>query len=294
MTYSIVACDDDHLGVATASHWIAVGSLVTWAEAGAGAVATQAFTNPAYGPHALASLAAGADASTALERVVAGDPLRDLRQVTLIDVAGRTAHHTGPGCFPKTAASCGTNAVAAGNMLASSQVPLAMLEAFTAYGGSLAERLVATLAAGEETGGDARGRQAAALLVVQKTVQRDAGLGVVTDLRVDDHPHPIDELGRLLNLHAEYEQISGAVFPSHSDALTSAYTPDLTAVEAQLNRFAESFVGEAKTEAALWLALSKLQAGRRDEAWRLLRELPEMVPLVSSWHQHLSRRQTGD
>lgn len=294
VTYSIVACDDNHLGVATASHWIAVGSLVTWAEAGVGAVATQAFTNPAYGPQALASLAADTDASAAVENAIAEDPLRELRQVALIDAAGHTACHSGLHCFPKTATSSGKNAVATGNMLASSQVPHAMVETFTASIGNLAERLVAALAAGEAAGGDARGRQAAALLVVQRTSQRDAGPGIVADLRVDDHSNPVDELGRLLNLHAAYEQISGAVFPSHSGVLTSASTRDLAAAEAKLSTLAESLVGEARVEASLWLALSNLQTGHRDEAKRILRDLSEMIPLVSSWSQHLSHRQTSD
>ncbi|CAN5886877.1 hypothetical protein BH23ACT11_BH23ACT11_22890 [soil metagenome] len=294
MTYSIVACDDEHLGVATASHWIAVGSLVAWAEAGVGAVATQAFTNPAYGPRALGSLAAGAAASTAVENIIADDPLRDLRQVALIDAAGRTAHHTGPGCFPVTATNSDSNAVATGNMLASTQVPAEIQKTFTASIGSLAERLVAALAAGEEAGGDARGRQAAALLVVQKAPQPDTGLGIVVDLRVDDHPHPVAELGRLLNLHAEYAQISNAVFPSHTDVLTGASTHDLAETEAQLSGFVESFAGETRVEATLWLALSHLRNGRREEAMRVLRQLPEMIPVVSSWNQHLSRRQVED
>lgn len=268
MTYSIVAADRHHLGAATASHWLGVGSLVLWCEAGVGAVVTQAFTEPAHGPRVLDLLRAGGTAPAALAEALADDAEPRLRQVAALDTQGRLAHHTGAGCFPETAtAECGTG-VALGNMLAAPGVPQAMLEAFAASEGELAVRLVDALAAGEASGGDARGRQAAALQVVERGGRHPRGSGTVVDLRVDDDPHPVGRLRELLRRRAWW-----AAVPRGD---TAEATPDLA-------RLAETAEGEARSEAALWLAVSHLRAGRRGEAQHVLRNRPALFALALSW-----------
>lgn len=200
MTFSLIARDDRHLGVATASRSLAVGAIVPWARAGIGVVATQAFTSPRIAAHGLDGLASGTRPAQLLESLLAADPSPELRQVAILDAAGRVAHHTGNRCVPAAAAMEVSDAIAIGNMLTSSEVVRRMLEAWQATPGSVAERLVRALLAGEEAGGDARGRQAAALKVVERHVLHPTAEGVAADLRVDDHPGPIGELARLLGL----------------------------------------------------------------------------------------------
>ena len=205
-TYSIVACDPERreLGVAVQSKFLAVGSLVPWAEAEIGAVATQAWMNPDFGPDGLALLRDGLDAEAALERLVAGDSGRDRRQVGIVDASGRAATYTGSGCLDWAGSRTGRGYAVQGNILVSEATVDAMASAFEGDTSSpLAERLLAALAAGQAAGGDRRGQQAAALLVVAK----GRGYGccdLVVDLRVDDHERPVDELARLLALHELY------------------------------------------------------------------------------------------
>jgi len=208
MTFSLVARDPDtgQLGIAVASCTLAVGRAVPWARAGVGAVATQASSNRGYGPRALDLLAAGTEAADALDRLVAGDADAAQRQVGVIGVTGAPAGWTGGECLP----ACGqvvTDGVAAlGNMLASRSVVPSLAQGYAEATGDLAARLLAALRAGADSGGDLRGRQAAALLVVAG--ERDDAApweGVRVDLRVDDAPDPIAELARLLRLQRAYE-----------------------------------------------------------------------------------------
>ena len=168
MTYSIVARDRDtgELGVAVQSHWFSVGSLVTWARPGIGAVATQANVDPGYGPRALDLLAAGTPAPAALAELLAADPGRESRQVAVVDGAGGVAAHTGTACMAFAGHVTGAGVSCQANIMASERVWPAMLEAFTAATGSLGERLLDALDAAEREGGDLRGRQSAAILVV--------------------------------------------------------------------------------------------------------------------------------
>ena len=205
-TYSIVACDPERreLGVAVQSKFLAVGSLVPWAEAEIGAVATQAWMNPDFGPDGLTLLRDGLDAEASLERLVAGDSGRDRRQVGIVDASGCAATYTGSGCLDWAGSRTGRGYAVQGNLLVSEATVDAMASAFEGDTSSpLAERLLTALAAGQAAGGDRRGQQAAALLVVAK----GRGYGccdVVVDLRVDDHERPVDELARLLALHELY------------------------------------------------------------------------------------------
>jgi uncharacterized Ntn-hydrolase superfamily protein len=204
MTYSIVAWDPDvpQWGVAVQSKFLAVGSLVSWAQAGVGAVATQAWANPQYGPDGLVLLRDGLSAAEVVERLVAADDGRDERQLGIVDRDGGSAAHTGSSCNDWAGHRTGDGYAAQGNILVSRATVDALAETFEAGAGrSLARRLIDCLAAAQVAGGDKRGQQSAALLVVQA----DAGYGgltdVTVDLRVDDHERPIEELRRLYALH---------------------------------------------------------------------------------------------
>jgi len=203
-TYSIVARDPEtgDLGVAVQSHWFSVGSVVSWAQAGTGAVATQSVAEPAYGPRALERMAAGDAAPEALRVLLEEDPLARVRQVACVDAMGRIGVHTGEDCIPFADHVSGDGYSCQANMMASKTVPVTMAGAFEAADGDLAGRLLAALEAAETAGGDVRGRQSAALLVVPG--DGDAWRTRV-DLRVEDHPDPIAELGRILRLQRAYD-----------------------------------------------------------------------------------------
>ncbi len=204
MTYSIAACDLEagQWGVATQSKFLAVGSVVPWAEAGAGAVATQAYANPRYGPDGLALLRDGASAQEAVERLTAADEGRDERQLGIVDARGGGASFTGPGCSEWAGGLTGAGWAAQGNILVSGATVQALAAAFTdSAGRPLAERLLGALAAAQAAGGDRRGQQSAALLVVEAGGGYGGFTDVLVDLRVDDHPAPVSELTRLHGLH---------------------------------------------------------------------------------------------
>jgi len=203
-TYSIVACDLEagQWGVATPSKFLAVGSVVPWAEAVVGAVATQSYANPRYGPDGLALLRDGLSAEQAVARLTEADDGRDQRQLGIVDGRGGAATYTGSGCHAWAGGRIGHCFAAQGNILVSGETVDALAETFEATAGKpLAERLLDCLAAAQAAGGDKRGQQSAALLVVEK----DAGYAGLTDtlvdLRVDDHAHPIEELRRLYGIH---------------------------------------------------------------------------------------------
>jgi uncharacterized Ntn-hydrolase superfamily protein len=204
-TYSIAACDLDagQWGVATQSKFLAVGSVVPWAEPQVGAVATQAYANPRYGPKGLELLRSGLGASEVIERLTGDDDGRDHRQVGIVDARGHGATFTGAECLEWAGGIAGPGFAAQGNILVSEATVAALAESFTAGGGrALAERLLECLAAAQAAGGDRRGQQSAALLVVE----RDGGYAnlsdVLVDLRVDDHAAPVAELVRLYRLHS--------------------------------------------------------------------------------------------
>lgn len=203
-TYSICACDlpAGQWGVATQSKFLAVGSVVPWAAPHVGAVATQSYANPRYGPHGLDLLREGRTAAEVVERLTAADDDRALRQLGVVDGAGRAATFTGAECHPWAGGRTGECYAAQGNILVSGATVDALAETFErSKGRSLAERLLDCLDAAEAAGGDRRGRQSAALLVVE----RDGGYAglsdTLVDLRVDEHPDPLAELRRIFGLH---------------------------------------------------------------------------------------------
>lgn len=202
-TFSIVACDPEaqEWGVAVESKFLAVGAVVPWAQAGVGAIATQSYANTSYGPGGLALLAQGCQAQEALERLIAGDEGHARRQVGLVDAQGQAATYTGDECHAWAGGFTGTNYTVQGNILVSGETVEAMAMRFETARGELADRLVAALSAGQAAGGDRRGQQSAALLVVRP----EGGYGGYNDryldLRVDDDLLPIERLAALVDLH---------------------------------------------------------------------------------------------
>jgi uncharacterized Ntn-hydrolase superfamily protein len=203
-TYSIVACDLEarQWGVAVQSKFLAVGSVVPWAEPEVGAIATQAYANPTYGPNGLALLRAGLSASDVVERLTAEDEGRDERQLGVVDADGRSASWTGPGCNDWAGHRTGAGYAAQGNILVGEETVAALATTFEANAQlPLAQRLIECLAAAQAAGGDRRGQQSASLLVVQKDGGYAGLSDVLVDLRVDDHERPIQELRRIYDLH---------------------------------------------------------------------------------------------
>jgi uncharacterized Ntn-hydrolase superfamily protein len=203
-TYSIAACDLDaaQWGVAVQSKFLSVGSIVPWAEPGVGAIATQAYANPRYGPDGLALLRDGMGAEDVVRRLVAVDDGRDERQVGVVDARGGSASWTGSGCNDWAGHRTGPSYAAQGNILVGPETVDALAETFEATAHlSLERRLIECLAAAQAAGGDRRGQQSASLLVVQRNGGYAQLSDVVVDLRVDDHPRPIEELRRIYALH---------------------------------------------------------------------------------------------
>ena len=223
-TYSLVARDTvtGEMGVAVQSHWFSVGTLVTWAEAGVGAVATQSFVDPAYGPLGLELMRAGKTAPQALEGLLASDPGRDVRQVAMIDAAGNVAAHTGKRCIQGAGHIAGKNYSVQANLMLNEKVWGAMAEAYERSAGDLAERMLAALDAAQVVGGDIRGKQSAALLIVRARSTGRPWADKVMDLRVEDHPEPLQELRRLMKVHRAYDHMNrGDLAVEHNDVATA-------------------------------------------------------------------------
>jgi uncharacterized Ntn-hydrolase superfamily protein len=208
VTFSLVACDLEagQWGVTVASKFPAVGAVVPWAQGGVGAIATQSYANVTYGPDGLGLLASGLSAQQTVERLTGPDDQRDQRQLGVVDARGGSATFSGPGCMDWAGGRTGPCFAAQGNILTGPEVVDALVETFLATDGSLAERLLAALLAGDRAGGDRRGRQGAAVIVRQK----DAGYGgnndILIDLRVDDHADPVPEL---IRIHGVYDLLFG-------------------------------------------------------------------------------------
>ncbi|HEU5369971.1 MAG TPA: DUF1028 domain-containing protein, partial [Ktedonobacterales bacterium] len=205
-TFSIVAYDPNtgDLGIAVESKFLAVGAVVPWAKAGVGAVATQSWANTTYGPEGLELLAQGKTPDEAMAALTEPDEHRALRQVGIVDAKGRAATYTGSECFAWAGGITGPNYACQGNILVSEATVQALARTFEATAGGLWDRLIAALAAGQAAGGDSRGQESAALLVVREGGGYSGFNDRFIDLRVDDHPRPIEELARLLDLHKLY------------------------------------------------------------------------------------------
>jgi uncharacterized Ntn-hydrolase superfamily protein len=206
MTFSIVGYDpiEKEWGIAVQSKFLGVGAVVPWAKAGAGAVATQSYANTAYGPKALELMEQGKSAQETLEILLAEDPDREMRQVGLIDASGNPATFTGKLCYDWAGGVTGTHFAAQGNILVDERTVEAMARVFTETNGTLADRLLSALDAGQEAGGDSRGKQSAAIYIVKEKGGYGSFNDRYIDLRVDDHPDPIKELIRIYQLQQLY------------------------------------------------------------------------------------------
>jgi uncharacterized Ntn-hydrolase superfamily protein len=213
-TFSIVAADVEagEVGCAVQSRYFSVGSVVPWAKAGVGAVATQAAGVAAYGPRVIGLLEEGLEPAVALERALADDPARESRQLGVVTADGRAAAHTGAECLAWAGHRVGAGYAVQGNILAGEAVVSEMERAFLETDGSLAERLVSALEAAQAAGGDARGQQSSALVVerIGAAAESREGIDRVCDLRVEDHPEPIVELRRLLGIHQIWDALRRA------------------------------------------------------------------------------------
>lgn len=209
-TYSIVARDPETgaLGVAVQSHWFSVGSIVAWAEAGVGAVATQSLVDVSYGPLALELLRAGKSPEDALRGLLAADAGAQVRQIGIVDVTGRTAAHTGSRCIPEAGHRIGDGYTVQANLMERNTVWDAMAKGYESASGPFADRLLAALEAAQREKGDIRGRQSACILVVAAKASGRPWEDRLIDLRVEDHPDPVGELKRLVRVHAAYQHMN--------------------------------------------------------------------------------------
>jgi uncharacterized Ntn-hydrolase superfamily protein len=274
-TYSIVARDPGtgELGVAVQSHWFSVGSIVSWGEPGVGAVATQSIAEPAYGPRLLERLRNGQRPQAALDELLTADDQARVRQVSVVDATGAVAVHTGEGCIPYAGHVEGDGFSAQANMMAGPEVWPAMAVAFTASSEPLSRRLLAALDAAEEAGGDVRGRQSAALVVVPREGE---SWRRTVELRVEDDTNPLGELRRLLDLADAY------AFADRADALVAEGRHD-EAGEAG-RRALE--LAPANDELVFWAGLGMAQAGDLEAGVERVRSAIEMHP---GWRDLLAR-----
>jgi len=257
MTYSIVARDPEtgQLGVAVQTAMFAVGSIVPWARAGVGAVATQSFAEAAYGPRCLDAIAAGKNATDALDAATAADPMAVLRQVGVIAADGSAASTTGALCIDHAGHIVGDGFAVQANMMSSPDVWPAMASAFAESSGPLARRLLATLKAAQAAGGDARGVMSAGMLVVDGEVAAQPGAGVVVDLRVDRSDDPLGELARLLD--------AADAFGAYHRAVTQLTTGDASGALGTVDGALALLPGE---ENFLFLRCGALAASGADDA----------------------------
>jgi uncharacterized Ntn-hydrolase superfamily protein len=281
-TYSIVARDakSGELGVAVQSHWFSVGAVVPWAEAGVGAVATQSFVDPSYGPLGLALMKAGRPAPDALAALLAGDAGREVRQVAMIDAQGKVATHTGTLNIPAAGGQLGAGYAVQANLMEKATVWPAMARAYEAARGDLADRLLAALDAAEAEGGDIRGQQSAALLVVKGQSSGRPWADKVFDVRVEDHPRPLEELRRLVRVQRAYNHMGKG-----DDCVT---VKDWACAEREYGAARALHPGNA--EMAFWHAVALATGARLEEARPLFaqafaadprwRELVKRLPAV--------------
>jgi uncharacterized Ntn-hydrolase superfamily protein len=263
-TYSIVARDPatGQLGVAVQSHWFGVGHVVPWAQAGVGAVATQSFVDIKYGREGLEMMRAGKSAPEALAALLATDDGRDVRQVAMIDAQGRVAAHTGAKNISAAGHVIGTDFSAQANLMLNDKVWPAMARAFAGTKGDLADRLLAALDAAQAAGGDIRGKQSAALVVVAG--KASGGLGDrLFDLRVDDSPEPLKELRRLAKVQRAYNFMNAgdqALEAKDNEGALASYR-------------AASRLMPGNTEMTYWHAVALVNMGRLDESLPLFRRV---------------------
>ncbi len=277
-TYSIVARDADtgELGAAVQSHWFSVGSNVIWAEPGVGAVATQSFIEPSYGPLGLQLMRAGKTAEQALTALLAADAHENVRQVGMVDASGTVSNHTGDNAIVEFCNLTGGNFAVQANLMWKPTVCSAMFEAFESAEGDIAERMLVALEAAEGEGGDIRGKQSVALLVVSGDISQPAWGGRIFDLRIEDHAAPLPEMRRLLNMARAYRLMNEG-----DEHMTNGEVEK--AVVAYSG--AEALVPDSH-EMVFWHAATLAADGRVDESLPLFKKAFDMWPL---WRELVQR-----
>ena len=257
-TFSIVARDSKtgEIGVAVQSHWFSVGSVVPWAEAGVGAVATQSFTEPSYGPKGLDLIRSGKSAPEALKELIAADSNEAARQVAMVDSKGNVGVHTGNRCIECAGHKTGNGYSVQANLMLNDRVPDAMAQAFEETQGDLAMRMLVALEAAQEVGGDIRGKQSAAMIVVKAQSSGKSWADSVVDLRVEDHPEPLIELRRLLNLSWAYDHMNAGDTAMEKNDFTQAMEEYGAAMKLAVEN----------VEIAFWSAFTLATKGRVDQA----------------------------
>jgi uncharacterized Ntn-hydrolase superfamily protein len=269
-TFSIVARDSvtGELGVAVQSHWFSVGSLVPWAEAGVGAVATQSFVDPSYGPLGLELMRAGKNARQTLDGLLASDPAKDVRQVAMVDAKGNVAVHTGAKCIPAAGHISGEQFTVEANLMENDRVWPAMAKAFRETTGDLAERMLASLDAAQAAGGDIRGKQSAAILIVSGHPTGQPWNDREIDLRVEDHPEPLKELRRLVTIRRAYQHENAGDLAVEKHDVDGALREYSTA---------ERMIPD-NLEMKYWHAVALVNAGRLNESLPFFREVFQSDP----------------
>jgi uncharacterized Ntn-hydrolase superfamily protein len=264
MTYSIVARDPKtgELGVAVQSHYFQVGPVVPWAQSGVGAIATQSMVNVSYGPVGLEMLRNGFSAEQTLKALTSGDAMPEVRQAAVVDAQGRIAAHTGVRCIPAAGHRTGDGYSCQANLMERDTVWDAMAEAYEGAAGSLAERLMTALEAAEAEGGDIRGKQSAAMLVVRATSTGKRWEDRIVDLRVEDHPEPLPELRRLITIRRAYDADTEA---DHLDEAGDSAAAKAKRVEA-FN------IAPDNVELRFWAGVALSQAGEVAEGAKLVAE----------------------
>ncbi len=278
-TYSIVARDKNtgEMGVAVQSHWFSVGTLVSWGEAGVGVVATQSFINPAFGPGGLYLLKEGKSAKEALEILIKNDEGRDVRQLAILDKNGNSAGYTGSRCIPFAGHIEGENYSVQANLMESETVWGAMEKAFLETENlPLAERLLAAMEAAQAEGGDIRGKQSAAILVVRGEATGNLWEDRLVDLRIDDHPTPIKEMKRLLKVHRAYEHMNKGDLEIEHGNIEEAVKEYGAAEE----MFPDNL------EMKFWHAVTLANAGKMDDAKKIFKEV---FTKDKNWHTLIPR-----
>ncbi|MFC2133444.1 DUF1028 domain-containing protein [Bacteroidota bacterium] len=264
-TYSIVARDTvtGEMGVAVQSHWFSVGAIVTWGEAGVGVVATQSFVNPAFGPNGLKLMKEGLPAPDVVDKMIAEDEGRDFRQLAVLDINGNVKAYTGAKCIEGAGHIVGKNFSVQANMMLNDKVWGAMALAFETTEGPLAERMIVALEAAQNVGGDIRGKQSAAILVVRGESTGKLWEDRLVDLRVEDHPEPVKEIRRLLKVHRAYEHMNnGDLAVEHGDMEKAM--AEYSAAEAM---FPENL------EMKYWHAVTLVNNGGLEEALPMFKEV---------------------
>jgi uncharacterized Ntn-hydrolase superfamily protein len=277
-TFSIIARDSGtgEMGVAVQSHWFSVGSIVVWGEAGVGVVATQSFVDPAYGPLGLELIRTGKTARQALEGILASDPGKDVRQVAMLDAHGNVAAYTGKKCIQAAGYVEGEQFAVQANLMLNDKIWPSMAKAYREAKGDLVDRMLAALDAAQEVGGDIRGKQSAAILIVSAKSTGKPWNDRIMDLRVEDHTEPLKELRRLVNVHRAYQHMNNGDLAVEKNDIDGALREYVTA----------ELMMPDNLEMKFWHAIALVNTGKIDESLPIFKHVFDTNP---NWKELTSR-----